>query len=257
MSKSTRPRKPRKDFPLSIHKGSGYWCKKVRGRVYYFGKVEDDPKGQSALEEWLKIKDDLLAGRTPRKKNGDLTVAQLCNAFLTSKADARDSGELSPRTFETYYRTCGLLVKHLGKGRLVSDLHPEDFAALRKCLSKRLGMVALGNDITRVRSVFGFAIAFDLMDTPIRFGPDFKRPTKVTVKKERQAHRLENGKMMLEAIELRQILATAKQPLKAMILLGVNTGFGNTDMASLPIQAVDLETAWVDFPRPNPLCQYD
>ena len=47
---ASKPKKPRKDFPLSIHKGTGYWCKKVRGQVHYFGKVEDDPKGaQSAI----------------------------------------------------------------------------------------------------------------------------------------------------------------------------------------------------------------
>lgn len=39
--KMAQLRKPRPDFPLSIHKGTGYWCKKVKGRVYYFGKVAD------------------------------------------------------------------------------------------------------------------------------------------------------------------------------------------------------------------------
>ena len=35
------------------------------------------------------------------------------------------------------------------------------------------------------------------------------------------------------------------------ILLGVNCGFGNTDVASLPIDAVDLDGGWIDFPRPK------
>jgi hypothetical protein len=43
--KDPQPKKPRPDFPLSIHKGTGCWCKKVKGRVHYFGKVSDDPKG--------------------------------------------------------------------------------------------------------------------------------------------------------------------------------------------------------------------
>ena len=64
-----------KDFPLSIHKGSGYWCKKVRGRVFYFGKVSDDPKGVKALDEWLRVRDDLIAGREPRANTDGLTVA--------------------------------------------------------------------------------------------------------------------------------------------------------------------------------------
>ncbi len=39
--------------------------------------------------------------------------------------------------------------------------------------------------------------------------------------------------------------------MKAMLLLGVNCGFGNTDCASLPQSAVDLEKGWIDFPRPK------
>ncbi len=58
-----------KDFPLSIHQGSGYWCKKIKGRVHYFGKVAEDSKGQAALEQWLRVKDDLYSGREPRTKD--------------------------------------------------------------------------------------------------------------------------------------------------------------------------------------------
>lgn len=65
---SAKPSRP-KDFPLSIHKGTGRWCKKVCGRVVYFGKVADDPKGERAVNRWLDQKDDLRAGRTPRAKD--------------------------------------------------------------------------------------------------------------------------------------------------------------------------------------------
>ena len=64
-----RFKKPRPDFPLSIHQGSGYWCRKVKDRVYYFGKVADDPKGVAVLELWLEQKDDLLAGREPPRED--------------------------------------------------------------------------------------------------------------------------------------------------------------------------------------------
>ena len=92
-------KKPRKDFPLNIHKGSGCWCKKVRGRVHYFGKIADDPKGVAALEKWLEDKDDLFAGREPRAKSDGLTVAELSNEFLSLKESLRDNGELTPARF--------------------------------------------------------------------------------------------------------------------------------------------------------------
>ena len=45
------------------------------------------------------------------------------------------------------------------------------------------------------------------------------------------------------------MLDNADTVLKAMILLGINCGFGNTDVASLPQSSVDLESRWCDFPR--------
>ena len=41
-------RKPRPDFPLFPHQ-PGRWAKKVRGKLVYFGKTADDPKGSRAL----------------------------------------------------------------------------------------------------------------------------------------------------------------------------------------------------------------
>ena len=54
LSKSNRSRpaskakKPHPGFPLEPHP-SGRWCKKVRGRFCYFGRIAADPKGESAL----------------------------------------------------------------------------------------------------------------------------------------------------------------------------------------------------------------
>ena len=56
---------------------------------------------------------------------------------------------------------------------------------------------------------------------------------------------------MLEPDQLHTILDMAPPPLKAMILLGLNGGLGNFDCASLPSSAVNLETGWLDYPRPK------
>lgn len=56
---------------------------------------------------------------------------------------------------------------------------------------------------------------------------------------------------MLEADQLRVMLKNANQPLHAAILLGINCGFGATDVASLPKISVDLDNGWIDFPRPK------
>ncbi len=64
MSKNSTPsqssRKAPNDFPLTRHP-RGYWCKKVKGKLHYFGKIVGDENGQAALAKWLDTKDDLLA----------------------------------------------------------------------------------------------------------------------------------------------------------------------------------------------------
>src|SRR5262249_9091530 len=56
---------------------------------------------------------------------------------------------------------------------------------------------------------------------------------------------------MFEPGQLRNLCEAAPPPLKAMILLGVNCGFGNTDCGGLPLSALDLDGGWINFPRPK------
>ena len=92
--KPNKPAKPYPDFPLTAHP-AGYWCKKIRGKIHYFGPW-DDP--DAALAKYLEQKDALHAGRTPRPDPQALAVKDLANAFLNAKKEAVDAGELSPRT---------------------------------------------------------------------------------------------------------------------------------------------------------------
>jgi integrase len=250
LGKSTIYRKPSKDFPLSIHKGTGYWCKKVRGRVRYFGSIASDPKGRAALEEWLRVKDDLMAGREPRPKlDGELTVADLCNEFVAHKELLRDNGELAVRTFRGYYDTCARVVDAFGRNRSIADLLPEDFRKLRVSLAVNRGAVSLRNEMQRVRSVFKFAFDEGLVLTPIRFGQGFTKPKLDTIRREREEHRNKHGDRMFEAAEIRNILTESKQPLRAMILLAANGGLGQSDLATMPIRSVDVDAGWLDFAR--------
>src|SRR5689334_2693865 len=148
-----KPAKPYPDYPLFPH-AAGVWAKKIRGKMHYFGPWSD-PDG--ALEKYLEQKDALHAGRKPRPDTDGLTVKDLCNAFLNAKAQARDVGELTPRSWQDYKDACDLLVGHFGKSRLVGDLGPEDFAALRNKMAKRWGPKTLGNVIQRMRVAFKFA----------------------------------------------------------------------------------------------------
>jgi integrase len=237
-----KPEKP-KDFPLFPH-ATKRWAKKIRGKTHYFGPW-DDPQG--ALQKYLEQKDDLHAGRTPRVQGDGLTVRNLLEKFLTLKIHLVDTSEITPRTYADYVATCKRIGEAFGASRLVSDLVADDFERLRMAIAKKWGPVALGNEIQRVRSVFKYGYENGLIDKPVRYGQGFKRPSKKVLRKARN----ENGPRMFESHELRKILAKAGTQLKAMILLGINCGFGNNDCGTITLDALDLATGWVNYPRPK------
>ena len=239
--------KPRPDFPLFVHQ-RGYWAKKVRGQICYFGKVADDPKGKAALELWLAQRDDLIAGRTPRGTPGDgLTVRDLCNRFLGVKEAAVGTLEITQRHFEDLYTACKLIVSHFGKNRVVDDLVAEDFDSLWASLARTRGVWALGGAVAKIRSVFKYGYEAGLLDKPMRYGPNFKRPGKSALHRERN----DKPPRLFTAAELRKIIDAADGHLKTMILLGINAGLSNADCGQLKFRNVDLENGWLNYPRPK------
>lgn len=255
-SECAKPQKPYPGFPLNPH-ASGKWQKKIRGKCHYFGKwgrvvdgvMERIPGDgwEEALTIYKAQAEALHSGKTPRPTSDGFTVMDLCNFFLTSKQSLVDSGELSSRTFAEYRKTTDRMIAKFGKNRLIDDLAADDFERLRSDIAKIWGPIRLGNEVQRVRTVFKYGYECGHMDKPMRFGPNFKKPSRSVLRK----HRATSESRMFEAHEIRTLLASASVQLKAMILLGVNCGLGNSDCASLPIRAVDLDRGWIKFPRPK------
>jgi integrase len=238
-----KPAKPYPEYPLTAHP-AGYWCKKIRGKIHYFGPWSD-PDG--ALKKYLEQKDDLHAGRKPRQDTGGLTVKEVANAYLNAKRKAMEAGELAPRTWADYRAIMNMLVKGLGKQRLVTTLDPQDFATLKSKLSKRNGPHRMCTVIQVIRCAFKHAYEVGTLDRPMRFGPSFKRTSKKTLR----LHRAKQGPKLFTPDEIRKLVSAAGTPMKAMLLLGINCGFGPTDCGRLPQSAVDLEEGMIDFPRPK------
>jgi len=231
------------DFPLFPH-ATRRWAKKIRGKLYYFGPWDDS---NGSLQKYLDQKDDLYAGRTPRSTNDGLTLRDLLNRFLTAKKILVDAGGLTPRSFADYHATCARIADTFGFNRLVGDLASDDFERLLASMVKKWGPVTCGNEIQRVRVLFKYAHDAGLIDKPVKFGPTFRRPSKKALRKERNARK----PRMFEAGQVRSMLATAVGQLRAMILLGINCAFGNTDCGELPLEALNLDTGWLEFPRPK------
>jgi hypothetical protein len=173
-------------------------------------------------------------------------VKALVNAFLNHKKALRDAGELSPRTWGEYKDTCDLLVSALGKQRVVADVGPDGRAALRKKMAKRWGPVRLGNTSQRVRSVFKYAPDAGLIDRAVCFGPGFERPSVKVLR----LHRAAQGPKLFTAEEVRALIGAAGQPLKAMLLLGINDDYLDRDsLLSLGIDEAGADALPASSPR--------
>lgn len=234
--------KPYKSFPLTAHR-NGQYCKKIRGQIFYFGSVKDP---DAALKRYHEHCAGLHSGRiTEVKRDAGLTVRELANRFLEAAEARRDAGELSPRTFVDYYRDCERLVRFFGREQLVESITREDLKKFRQHLARGVNPETLNGRVGVTRSIFKFAYEEELVEKPIRFGKDLKRPDRRLLRRSRA----EAGRKHFQAGEIRTLLDAAPLQLRAMILLGINCGLGNLDVAALPANCIDIEHGWIDYPR--------
>ena len=128
-----KPAKPYPSFPLTPH-NNGQWCKKIRGKVYFFGVWDD---ADSALQNYLRVAEDLHAGRQPCAASvvgQGVTVKDLCNQFLASPRANNlvnflsvFGGPLRPRSsfdLTTQRRCCERVFRTVAPGARRNDESP-------------------------------------------------------------------------------------------------------------------------------------
>jgi integrase len=241
--KATKPPKPFDGFPLTAHP-NGQWCKKIRGKLHYFGPWAD---WQGALDLFQEHRNDLYAGRTPRRNNDDPTLANLMDSFLGSKQLLVASKEISSRSFQDYVRTCDKIADSIGTRQLLSDLATEDFQKLRGDLANGHSPTTLKGDLGRVRMVFNYAYDSGLTEIPIRYGKTLKTPPARIFRKLAN----ERGARMFSREEILKMVMEAGVQMRAMIYLGINCAFGNDDCGTLPRGGLDLDRGWHTYARPK------
>lgn len=264
----TKPEKPSKDFPLSPH-SSGKWQKKIGGKLYYFGqwakrengelvRVEGDGSREAKKEYDTWLYQRLHGRKEMSEADAEMSIGRLCNQFRKMKMDAMEVGKLSPSTYTDYVQATDLITDTFDSKRLVVTLGPLDFQKLRYAMDKRWDSPdRISKFVTTVRSVFKYAAESKLISGPVSFGPQFAKPSQTEFRK----YKKKGGKRLFTAKEIGELLNGREEKgkkvdgagdqLRAMILLGINCGFGNTDCGTLPISAVDLKGLMIDFPRPK------
>ncbi len=247
-TKQPRVAKPRPDFPLFPH-ASGRWAKKVKGAMLYFGSTAGDLQGDAALAAWLEEKDYcLLYGRRPAKTTGGLTVGELVDRFLNLKRLNIENKELSPLTFLAWHTVCAMVLKQFGAGRHVESLGPDDFDAFFRAQISGRAAGTRAQYITLVRGLFRFAYNEHqrLIAAPVLLGQSLCLPRRLRSKRS-----LGDGMRVFKPDQIRKLLGIVRWPSRAVILLGINCGFGNNDCATLTFDKLDLENGWHNHSRPK------
>jgi len=237
-----RSSKEKPKHPLFLH-ATGQWAKKVNGRLHYFGKDRD-----KALSEWLRCKDALLAGRPrPPENTSDsrlMTLQELCNKFLAFKEGLVSTDDLQRRSWADYQVECARMVKILGASTPVDHLTESDFDKLRSSISKGVSHKTREGRVVRCRSVFIFGETRRLTGAILYRMVDFRKPSKRNLEKEKP-----DAVKAFDASEIRLLVSSAGLNMQAMILLAINCGLGNTDIAALTEENFDFENRWVTKKR--------
>jgi integrase len=258
------------NYPLYAHL-AGYLSRRVGEKTLHFGRWGRMVAGQIVPVDDLKTAfDQALAahdqkfdslksgkgdGRTVQV-NGELpkaaadTFESICDRFLNAKQKKLDAGRIGARMLQDYVDCFKFVGGHLGLNTRIDDLRPLDFENLHHAMATKWGPVRLANSVIRVRSVFKFALANELISKLPQYGSEFVVPSRSELRKYRNG----NGKTKLFGRdEIHKLLKTAKNDttMTAVILLGVNAAYGNTDVAELRLDHLDLETGFADFARPK------
>lgn len=236
---TTKPDRPYPEYPL-FPASNGQWAKKHKGKRYNCG-TWDDPTG--ALEKWLKIREQLEVGLDPVVHADRVSIGDAVNAFLDAKDAKVDAGDLSTRMFDQYKEVCEWLIEKFGRHRPVESLRVQDFANLRAAFPKTWGTKSIENRVMRTRTIFKWMYDAELIDRPVRYSDAFGKPSK---KRQRLERRTKQAKEFT-AEEIHAIKAVSSDQLAAMILLGLNAGYGNMDCARL--RWSDVRGEWLDVPR--------
>jgi integrase len=243
-----KPSKPRKDFPLYAH-SSGQWAKKINQRVYYFGPWANP---QAALDKYLDEKDNILAGRPRAGKPTPTTttVSDVLEAFYEDKEGAYETGDINERTLGEYKGICRIIGDTLGDDTPIDSVSFNDLSRLRRKLGrgksgKAVSPVTHKRLLTFARMIFSFAN--DEQGANVRYKKALKTPAARIIRKARN----EVGERLFTADQVRQLITATDPELQAMVLLGINAGFGPKDCYTLPIKAVDLDGGWISYERPK------
>jgi integrase len=232
---NSKKRKKRSDkFPLTLHP-TGQYCKKIKGKLYYFGTNK-----REALQRYLEDAVFLhsVKGQRRNMTSGNVSIKTLCNLYLDRQNSRVQAGELTIRHYTDQVNSLRKFVRFLGQHCMVNTITTLDLQNYKRKLQKSYNSANRINlHIAIVKSMFHWAKKNEVLEVI----PNIDAVSKVQlVRKNRPTFTTE---------QIRKLLKASEPQMKAMILLGLNCGFGNTDCSELLWENIDFKKSRVHYPR--------
>ena len=230
-----KKRKKRSDkLPLTLHP-TGQYCKKIKGKLFYFGTDKN-----IALERYYEQAAYLHTGKgNPLNcTNNHLSLKTVCNLYLDYQESRATIDEITRSYVYDQTRLLRDFVLYIGPNRIISEISTIDLQNYRKKLVKT-GKAAdtINNRITAIKTMYNWALDNGIIDST----PNLKAVKKIVISK--------TEKPTFNIAQIQKLLQHASTQMKAMIWLGLNCGFGCTDCAELKWENFNSEKTRVCFPR--------
>jgi integrase len=234
----TSKRKTRSDkFPLTLH-STGQYCKKIKGKMYYFGSDKT-----VALQRYLDQATYLHGCQNnlqQQKQTGDnMTLKQLCDMYLNYQYSKLQANDLTPRHHNDQIDSLNKLMAFLGQNRRIKSISTLDLQNYKRKLQRHYGSVCrLNLHISIMKAMFHWARKNDVLNKNI--------PNIDAISRGKIIHK---EKDTFSSEQINRLLSCADVKMRAMIWLGLNCGFGCTDCAELKWADLDIVNARVTLPR--------
>lgn len=237
-----QPNRP-KGCPLFQH-SNRQWCKKVKGRLRYFGTDLD-----AALKRWADEKDHLLAGYEPPRIDGKPSLSELANLYLADSRDRVKAGVVRADHTNENKVMLEIVVGAVGGHAKPDTMTPPQWQSVRSALSsgksgKAVAQATLKGRLARCRAFVNWCLKhkhIKAIDTANTLAP----PAKRLLRREATA----KGKRLWDAADLRKVLDAAPVELKPVLLLGINCGMGSSDIAAITRSQWRAGQEFLDCPR--------
>jgi len=156
-------RKTRSDkFPLTLHP-TGQYCKKIQGKIYYFGADK-----RQALERYLDQATYLHGGRNLIQKasNGNMALKDLCDFYLKYQRAKVQANDLTAKHHNDQINSLNKLMSFLGQDRKIKNISTLDLQNYKRKLQGSYGsMHRLNLHISIMKAMFRWAKKNDVLDS--------------------------------------------------------------------------------------------